>query len=163
MNYQDYEIPKNLIFDTQDILDMHGLKCSVLADPQEFKDLLAAPSQITKVRVYLSFSVLSKEILVQGAVKGSFQTQCARCLKTFEKKFDEEFTQLYPTKDEIIDIMYLTKQTLALLAGIQELCSKDCKGLCAFCGCNKNEVSCDCKPPVTSPFACLKDKFLKTK
>jgi len=161
MDYEDYEIPKDLVFYTQDILDMHGLKCSVLANTKDFENILEAPAKIKKLRIYLSFSVLSKEILVQGELVGTIETQCSRCLKTFDKKFAEEFTQLYPTKDEIIDIMYLTKQTLALLSGIQELCSKDCKGLCVFCGCNKNEVKCDCKPPVTSQFACLKDKFLK--
>lgn len=163
MNYEDYEIPKNLIFETEDILDMHGLECSLVCDPKDFEDIIEAPSKIKKIRVYLTFSVLSKEILVQGNVAGTLGVQCARCLKMFDKKFDESFTQLYSTKDEIIDIMYLTKQTLALLSGIQEICSEDCKGLCAYCGCNKNDVACNCKPPVVSPFACLKDKFLKNK
>lgn len=161
MNYEDYEIPQDLLFNTDDILDMEGLKCSTLVAPSYFEDVLESPCKIKKVEVDLSFSVLSKEILVQGTVQAKAELQCSRCLCMFDKKFSEEFTQLYPTKDEIIDIMYITKQTLALLSNIQNLCTQECKGLCNICGCNKNEVECDCKPQVMNQFACLKEKFLK--
>ena len=157
--YQDYEIPKNLLFKTQDIIRMHGLKCSLLLNAQDFKEELT----LVKATLKLSFSVLSKEILVQGQIKGTRKANCSRCLKEFEKSFEEEFSQLFPHKAEIIDIMYITRQTLALEQNIQELCSPDCKGLCAYCGCNKNEVECSCTPPKLNQFACLKDKFQKKK
>ncbi|MDR1684648.1 MAG: DUF177 domain-containing protein [Elusimicrobiota bacterium] len=161
MRRQDYEIPKNLIFETRDIIDMRGLNLTLLLNPPDFDDILDKPAKITRAQLKLKFSVLSKEILAQGEVAGKASLQCSRCLETFEAEYKEEFTRLYSIKDEIIDIMSITKQTLALLADIQNLCRPDCKGLCSFCGANKNETQCGCKPPVFSQFACLKD--LKTK
>jgi len=161
MRYTDYEIPSDLIFKTKDIIDMGGLKCSSVLNAKDFADCKDSAGIIKKIEVKLSFSLLSKEVLVNGYVSGISEVECSRCLKTFDKKFKEEFSQLYSTKAEIIDIMYLIRQTLALLNGIQNLCSEDCKGLCPFCGCNRNEVTCDCKEPEFSQFACLKDKFSK--
>ena len=89
--YQDYEIPKNLLFKTQDIIRMHGLKCSLLLNAQDFKEELT----LVKATLKLSFSVLSKEILVQGQIKGTRKANCSRCLKEFEKSFEEEFSQLF--------------------------------------------------------------------
>ena len=56
--YQDYEIPKDLRFKTQDIIRMHGLKCSLLLNTKDFKEEL----DLVKATLKLSFSVLSKEI-----------------------------------------------------------------------------------------------------
>ena len=161
MNHHDYEIPADLIFETRDIVDMGGLKCSAQLNPKDFADVLAAPAHFKKIELKLHFSVVNKEILTQGVLSGTINVQCSRCLKAFDAKFGEEFTQLYPATDKIIDIMYITRQTLALLENIQNICSAGCKGLCGFCGADKNEANCGCKPPDTSPFACLKDKFKK--
>lgn len=161
MKYTDYEIPADLLFKTKDIIDMGGLKSSALLNPADFEDCKDCAGNIKRIEVKLSFSLLSKEILVNGSVSGLSEVECARCLKPFDKKFNEEFTQLYSTKLEIIDIMYLIRQTLALLGGVRNLCSEDCKGLCPYCGCNKNDVECDCKEPSFSQFACLKEKFSK--
>ena len=163
MKYSDYDIPKDLVFKTKDITDMGGLKCSALLNPSDFEDCKDFAGAIKRIEVKLSFSVLSKEILANGEVTGTSVVECSRCLKAFDKKFNEKFSQLYSTKSEIIDIMYLIRQTLALLGGIQNLCSEDCKGLCPYCGCNRNEVQCDCKEPSFSQFACLKEKFQKSK
>ena len=161
MNHYNYEIPDDLIFETRDIIDMGGLKCSAQLNPKDFTDILAAPAHFKKIELKLHFSVVNKEILAQGFLSGVMNVQCSRCLKSFDAKFNEEFTQLYPTNEEIIDIMYITRQTLALPENIQNICSSGCKGLCGFCGANKNEAACNCKPPSASPFACLKDKFRK--
>ena len=74
-------------------------------------------------------------------------------------KFEEEFIETYSAQSEIIDIMLLVRQTLALTEDIQFLCSEDCKGLCSLCGKNLNEGPCQCQPEILSPFAALKGKF----
>ncbi|WP_428066118.1 YceD family protein [Candidatus Proelusimicrobium volucris] len=161
MKYSEYEIPSDLVFKTKDIIDMGGLKCSALLNPSDFADCEEFAGKIKRIETKLSFSVLSKDIMVNGEVCGKSEVECSRCLKEFEKSFNEKFSQLYSTKSEIIDIMYLIRQTLALLGGIQNLCSKECKGLCPYCGCDRNEVQCDCKEPSFSQFACLKEKISK--
>jgi uncharacterized protein len=161
MNYKNYEVPRDLIFKTRDIIDMGGLNCSAALNPEDFRDVLRPPVKLKEAELKLKFSVLSKEILAQGEIAGALEARCSRCLESFDKPFSEEFTRLYPNKDEIIDIMYITKQTMALLENIQEICSARCKGLCAICGANKNFTNCGCKAPSFNRFACLKDKFNK--
>jgi uncharacterized protein len=163
MNYKNYEIPPDLIFRTRDIIDMKGLNCSALLNPEDFFDILRSPIKLKEAELKLKFSVLSKEVLAQGKISGVIEAQCSRCLDGFDKSFSEEFTRLYSNKDEIIDIMYITKQTIALLENIQDICSVECKGLCALCGSNKNHIICDCKAPSFGRFDCLRDKFNNNK
>ncbi|MDR0645572.1 MAG: DUF177 domain-containing protein [Elusimicrobiota bacterium] len=159
MNYKNYEIPTDLVFRTRDIIDMKGLNCSALLNPKDFCDILRPPVKLKEAELKLKFSVLSKEVLAQGNISGVMEAQCSRCLEGFNKSFNEEFTQLYPNKNEIIDIMYIAKQTMALLENIRDICSSECKGLCAICGVNKNRVVCDCKAPSFSQFDCLRNRF----
>ena len=75
------------------------------------------------------------------------------------QEFSEEFIETYSTKTEIIDIISLVQQTLALTEEIRFLCKPDCKGLCPMCGQDLNTAQCGCKPECLSPFAKLKGKF----
>lgn len=157
--YAEYDVPQNLKFKTVDILRMGGLVCSAKISPKEFEGVLEAPNEITQATVELSFSVATNEILVRGKISGNRRIECARCLTQTEQPFNEEFVETYSTKTEIIDIMSLVRQTLALTEDIRFLCKEQCKGLCPHCGKNLNEGPCDCKPENLSPFAVLKGKF----
>lgn len=159
MDYKDYEIPKNLRFKTEDIIALKGFQGSFLADVKAFADIFPEEEKLKKIALKLKMSVLSKDILIKGEVSGIVEVPCARCLKRFDKPFKEEINTLTSKRDKIIDIMYITRQTLPLVVGIQDLCSQDCKGLCPICGTNLNESQCKCKAETYSPFACLKDKF----
>lgn len=161
IDYKDFEIPKDLRFKMEDILAMNGYQCSVLVEAKHFSHIFTQGEKLKKLTLDLKFSVLSKEVLVQGAVEGILEVTCARCLKKFNKNFFEPLSALTSRKDKIIDIMYITEQTLPLVSGIQNLCSENCKGLCPQCGINLNEHTCNCKGVKISPFACLKDKFSK--
>ena len=157
--YREYDVPQDLQFKTADIIRMGGLECSAQISPNYFADVLEAPNKITQVTVGLAFSVATNEILVRGSVTGQRQVQCARCLKRAEQNFAEEFLETYSNKSEIIDIMLLVRQTLALTDDIRFLCKPDCKGLCPQCGQDLNIAPCGCKPANLSPFAVLKGKF----
>ena len=161
MDYKDYEIPKNLKFKTEDIIALKGFEGSFLADVKAFADIFPQEQKLKKITLKLKMSVLSKDILIKGEVGGIVEVPCARCLKRFDKTFKEEINALTSKRDKIIDIMYITRQILPLVVGIQDLCSKDCKGLCPICGTNLNEGQCKCREEKFSPFACLKDKFKK--
>ncbi|WP_424244501.1 uncharacterized protein Dip510_001751 [Elusimicrobium posterum] len=158
MTYFDYEVPKDLVFRTVDIERMRGLKCSARLSAEDFENILSAPNKIISANVTLSFSISQKDILVQGTVEGKTRLECARCLEFFENDFSEDFFETYSIKSEIIDIMSLVVQTLALIEDIRFICKEDCKGLCDECGQNRNKVSCSCTKESYSPFAVLKDK-----
>lgn len=157
--YKDYDVPQDLRFKTADIIRMGGLECSSVLSTKYFADVFTAPNKITKVNVELAFSVADREILVRGRVWGQREVECSRCLKMTPQEFSEEFLETYSTKSEIIDIMLLVVQTLALTEEIQFLCKPDCKGLCPVCGQDLNAAQCGCKPERLSPFAELKGKF----
>ncbi|MBQ3667435.1 MAG: DUF177 domain-containing protein [Elusimicrobiaceae bacterium] len=158
-SYADYDVPQDLKFKTHDIIRMGGLNCSARLPAVQFADVLQAPNKITKATVELSFCVANKEILVNGTISGEREVECARCLKHVTQPFQETFCETYSTKLEIIDIMYVIRQTLALTEDIRFLCAPDCKGLCARCGHDLNQGPCGCKEENLSPFAVLKGKF----
>jgi len=157
--YKNFEVPEDLKFRVSDIMLMGGLNCSAKLSPKYFENIFTPPNQITEVRVELEFWPTGKEITVRGRVYGQRQVRCDRCLKQVSQTFDENFMESYSAQSEIIDIMLLVRQTLALTEDIQFLCGDDCKGLCSLCGKDLNEGSCQCQPEVLSPFAALKGKF----
>ncbi len=158
-NYADYDVPQSLKFKTHDIVRLGGLKCSAQVPAENFAGVLHQPNRITKVSVSLSFSLASQTVLVSGTVSGEREVECARCLTHVVQPFSETFTETFSTKQEIIDIMYVVVQTLALTEDIRFLCTPNCKGLCAQCGKNLNEGPCGCQPENLSPFSVLKGKF----
>ena len=158
-NYADFDVPQNLKFKTHDIIRMGGLNCTAQIAAENFAGVLQAPNKITKAAVELSFSVTPKDIIVSGRISGQREVECARCLKRVTQPFSENFAETYSTKLEIIDIMYVVRQTLALTEDIRFLCSEECKGLCPHCGHDLNDGPCGCKPENLSPFAVLKGKF----
>lgn len=157
--YRDYDVPQDLRFKTTDIIHMGGLQCSCQLNKKYISDILSEPNRITQASVELSFSIANQEILVQGKVTGQREIQCARCLKLAKQPFGEEFFETYSNKLEIIDIMFLVRQTLALTEDIRFLCKPDCRGICPMCGQDLNVASCNCQPVNLSPFAVLKGKF----
>ena len=157
--YAQYDVPQNLQFKTADIIRMGGLDCMVCLRPSDFEGILSAPNKITRASVTLAFSVATNAVLVRGRAEGTREIECARCLTHTAQAFGEDFAETYSIKTEIIDIMSLVRQTLALTDDIRFLCSADCKGLCPHCGKNLNAGPCACKPENLSPFAVLKGKF----
>ena len=160
-NYADYDVPQNLKFKTLDIIRMGGLNCTAQIPAENFAGVLQAPNQITKAAVELCFSLANKDIIVTGKISGEREVQCARCLRRVTQPFSETFCETYSTKLEIIDIMYVVVQTLALTEDIRFLCAPDCKGLCSRCGKDLNEGPCGCQEESFSPFSVLKGKFNK--
>ncbi len=158
-NYADFDVPQDLKFKTHDLIRLGNFNCTAQIAAENFAGVLQAPNKITKAEVALSFSVTPKDIIVTGQISGTREVECARCLKRVTQPFSETFAQTYSTKLEIIDIMYVVRQTLALTEDIRFLCSAECKGLCPHCGHDLNDGPCGCKPENLSPFAVLKGKF----
>ena len=157
--YADFDVPQYLKFKTHDLIRLGNFNCSAKLKAENFAGVLQAPNKITKAGVELSFSVTPKDIIVTGQISGEREVECARCFRCVTQPFSEAFTETYSTKTEIIDIMYVVRQTLALTEDIRFLCSAECKGLCPHCGHDLNDGPCGCKPENLSPFAVLKGKF----
>jgi uncharacterized protein len=122
-------------------------------------------------------------ILVTGELQTTVELECTHCLATFlgEMRFEveEEFrptldiasgTWLPPDPDQdvatlidehhILDLAEVVRQNLLLSLPSSPICRPDCRGLCPYCGQNRNEGSCDCRTEEVDPrWAGLKANF----
>ena len=86
----------------------------------------------------LSIARLDGGVLVRGHVKGSVELECHRCLRTFERPFELNLSQLFaadpgddemPIIDDLIDLAPLVEQEIVLSLPIKILCRPDCQGI----------------------------------
>lgn len=107
-------------------------------------------------------------LLAKGTLNTEIERTCSRCLSLFTcpltLNIEEEY---FPTTDvvtgnslplpdepgcftidehNILDLSEAVRQYALLAIPIKPLCRKDCAGLCPTCGCNLNQVHCDCPP-----------------
>ena len=100
---------------------------------------------------------------------------CDRCLSSFlypvniiinETYYDErkalrnidESGEFISFSGNQIDIHPQLIKAIILALPIKAICDLECKGLCPFCGCNLNQVTCNCHDETLDPrMAKLKD------
>ena len=114
-----------------------------------------------------------RSILVSGIVTADIELTCSRCLNQFKypltMNIEEEF---FPTTDvvsgmaiplpddpgsftineqNILDLTEAVRQYALLAIPMKPLCREDCAGLCPTCGCNLNQLSCNCLTKPVDP------------
>jgi uncharacterized protein len=121
-----------------------------------------------------------QDIRVKGKLETSVEVACARCLEPVVHEVERSFDLLYrplgidsghqelSVTDAEAEIGYyegggvlledtLREQVLLALP-LKTICREDCRGLCAHCGRNLNEVQCSCVDAVEDPrWSALKD------
>jgi uncharacterized protein len=119
-----------------------------------------------------------EDIRLKAQVAGNFIQLCARCLEPVEQPLSTGFDLIFRpeaadaiagehaiTEDET-EIGYYESSGLLLEDAVREqvlltlpgrsLCKQDCKGLCPYCGINRNLASCECvEKPVDPRMAVL--------
>jgi uncharacterized metal-binding protein YceD (DUF177 family) len=83
-------------------------------------------------------------------------------LKEPQEIEDPEDIFLIDQKNRTIDLLEPLRQEIILHFPAIPVCSTSCKGICAFCGVEKNKQTCNCKEvevPKNKPLAALKDLF----
>lgn len=99
----------------------------------------------------------SRGIYITGQLHSQIEGECARCLEATQLPISIPLDDLYyypPNtappgefavgEDCFVDLGPLVRQVSLLEIPMQPFCKPDCKGLCAECGQNLNEGSCDC-------------------
>lgn len=72
--------------------------------------------------------------------------------------FDLEEADVEPFDGKRIDLDPIVREQVMLALPMDVVCREDCKGLCAGCGQNLNEKSCECAPKAIDPrLAALKN------
>lgn len=107
----------------------------------------------------------------------TLKAQCGKCLKEFTQKVnvalaerqfeinkpesidDENDVYLINMKNYTIDVTEMLRQEIILHFPVISVCSTGCKGLCSYCGKNKNLAKCTCSAPIEEDFE--KNKPLK--
>ena len=86
------------------------------------------------------------DLTVQAHIEGERSFTCSLCLEEFNNLFEKDITLHYDIKGlDSVTIDPDIREEIILEHPIRILCRPDCRGLCAFCGANLNEGSCDCK------------------
>ena len=93
---------------------------------------------------------------------------CDRCGKEFSREKvvkldslvaqeleDEENDEILLLDGTELDLDHVVTEAFVLAMDTKNLCSDDCKGLCAKCGANLNDGPCGCRPEVDPRLAVL--------
>lgn len=126
---------------------------------------------ITDLAGDLRLTRTPRGVLVQGTLEAKTRLECVRCLTAFEFPYEVELSELFipierfireeadPLDDEpniineegFIDLAPIVREEGILAIPMQALCKPDCKGLCAQCGQNLNEGTCECETEPIDP------------
>ncbi|TRO56050.1 DUF177 domain-containing protein [Candidatus Bathyarchaeota archaeon] len=118
----------------------------------------------------INISRTPQGLLVQGQFYGHLELECVRCLDQYKHRLEWSFTDLYAfdkrsvsesdlilPEDAHIDLEPLLRDYAIIEIPINPLCTRDCKGLCTYCGENLNNSDCGHQDPEPdSPFSTLK-------
>lgn len=107
-------------------------------------------------------------LVLEGTASSLLDLACDRCGKEFSREKvvpldcllaaeleDEENDEIILLEGSQVDLDEVAGTAFILAMDTKNLCSEDCKGLCAKCGADLNNGSCGCKPEVDPRLAAL--------
>lgn len=128
---------------------------------------------LEKTTVNLTATRETRGVHVRGCVRADIQMTCARCLDLLPYPLVAEFSQYYQSntqhrmvgeialqkKDldigffsgDFIDVSDIVCEQILLNVPMKPLCQDKCKGLCPYCGKNRNHDHCGCEIIMADP------------
>ena len=107
-------------------------------------------------------------LVLEGTARSVLDLACDRCGKEFSREKvvpldslvaqeleDDENDEIILLEGSELDMDEVVTTAFVLAMDTKNLCSDDCKGLCAKCGANLNVETCRCKPDVDPRLAAL--------
>ncbi|MDX8406924.1 MAG: DUF177 domain-containing protein [Mariprofundaceae bacterium] len=144
----------------------------LLQDPEE--GIVDALQGLTgDMHWQLSLEHVGEVFRLQGQWQGSMMRQCSRCNAAFDWQMQGATDRDYqlgqaPHNDETdsecefilppgsIHLLDVLREDVWLAWQADVVCSASCKGLCSYCGCNRNTEACQCEQKNSDhPFAAL--------
>lgn len=126
--------------------------------------LLAPDLELSDLTGFAHVTRTAQGLLIQVNLHATLLSECGRCLTEFPLSLDIDFTELYAFSQNSvtdsnlrlpengqINLAPLVREYMILDIPITSLCRSDCKGLCAICGENLNEISCNHTYEVNDP------------
>ena len=120
-----------------------------------------------QIKFHLEIELIDDSLSFVIKVNFKYQSNCGRCLTTSNNEDRSSLTTIVNIKEdndyeinieeEYIDFSPFISEIIIEKMDINYICSQKCKGLCSFCGINKNNLSCNHneKNPKESPFSSL--------
>jgi len=124
----------------------------------------------------LKLTRTDKGLLAEAKLRAELELTCSRCLGSFTTPLLVDIEEEYfprinivtganlPLPDEpgcftidehnMLDLTEAIRQYALISLPVKPLCREDCAGLCPTCGCNLNEVTCACPPPLDPAGQC---------
>jgi uncharacterized protein len=139
-------------------------------EPHEFEPRGRAETDVLPdaiVKVHITLQSFSGGLGAKGRVEAPWQGVCRRCSVPVSGvsivEVDERFVdtrgpeddEAYLVENDFIDLAPLCHDAIFLDLPLAPLCRGDCKGLCPFCGIDRNEASCVCQAPLHARWATL--------
>lgn len=132
------------------------------------EDFYGARPIVHPVQVEGSVTNHAGALVLEGSARSVLELVCDRCGKEFsrekvvpldylaaQKLEDEERDDILLLDGAELDLDEAVTTAFILAMDTKNLCSDDCKGLCAKCGANLNLGPCGCKPEVDPRLAAL--------
>ena len=107
-------------------------------------------------------------LVLEGTARSVLDLACDRCGKEFSREKvvpldslvaqeleDDENDEIILLEGGELDMDEVVTTAFVLAMDTKNLCSDDCKGLCAKCGVDLNVETCRCKPDVDPRLAAL--------
>lgn len=107
-------------------------------------------------------------LVLEGTASSLLDLSCDRCGKEFSREKvvelncllateleDEEHDEIYLIEGNEVDLEEVAGTAFILAMDTKNLCSDNCKGLCAKCGADLNNGPCGCRPEVDPRLAAL--------
>jgi uncharacterized protein len=148
-------------------------------------DLDLDPSEVSvpeKIMVHLTAERQLREIRVRGNFRVAVELPCSRCLEPVRLPIRADFDQFYESNSEhvlegeielqekdteigffsgdFIEVSDIVREQIVLALPMKPICQENCKGLCPYCGKNRNVDSCNCESVLVDPRL---DQLLKIK
>ena len=113
-----------------------------------------------------------RDVFVTGRVRTRVRCRCVRCLSPFTRELDEAFHltfveglelgagehELHPEELELeilvegsIDLARAAFEQVLLGIPAHPVCDEACRGLCPWCGADRNREPCACTGPAADP------------
>lgn len=110
--------------------------------------------------------------LLSGELKAPVSLECSRCLKPTDTELNievnEQFSNQELEDDEIhvfrgddLDLTGVLRDSILLSLPEKPLCSPECRGLCPYCGTDRNLHNCTCAPRETDPRLAVLEKLVR--
>jgi uncharacterized protein len=120
-----------------------------------------------RVDVAVTLQSFAGGLRVTGRVASQWVGVCRRCSLevrgVLDVRVDERFVdrrepgddEAYLIENDAVDLAPMVHDAILLDLPLAPLCREGCRGLCPYCGIDRNEASCDCVAPTDPRWATL--------